>query len=90
MYVHGSVNVTDQITMICTPSSAPGSGALICNWGQNVVYLGSPTVTSADGYPLGPQIAIDLPVDSDKVNPLHGVCAAGESSTVFFLFPEST
>jgi hypothetical protein len=88
-YVNGVATVTDQPSEICAPNPCPGGQARVYNSGPSVVYLGGTAVTTTSGFPLAESTSLDVPVASDTVNMLYGVCASGESATVVYLYPQA-
>jgi hypothetical protein len=57
-----------------------GRYAIIVNQDAvNSVFLGGPTVTSADGYELKPNDQVQVDAMNDEV---HGICAAAKTARV--------
>jgi len=72
-----------EVTVAAIATKIPASpiqarhSLLIQNIGNNVVYLGSPTVTTANGYPIYPRGQITIQIEDDI--DLYGIGAvAGE------------
>lgn len=58
-----------------TGSGPSGQGASLYNNGSATVYLGGPSVTTAEGYPLG--VGEHLALDLERVDRLFGIVATG-------------
>lgn len=82
-----NIDDTGKINLLSNaPSSNPRAWIYVYNLGPNIVYIGGPNLTAANGYPLPPQ---DLTVGTDPSREVeafggqvYAICATGETAEV--------
>ncbi len=73
--------ITSSINLVINNPSTSASFISLINMGISTVYIGTISVTPANGYPLYPGAKIEMPVALLK-GAIYGICESGESSVV--------
>jgi hypothetical protein len=75
--VNGTVTVTTTATALPATAATGRSSLSVKNNGAVTIYVGSSTVTSANGYPLAPNAEISFDVGDQVI--VYGITASGSA-----------